>query len=827
MPIATEPTPSFDAPPFEPASPQPAAEPAGDPSRTGALWVGATGVSLLLAAAAVLTAVRWGEIGQTAKLGGLVAITLVMLLGGRRLQSTIPLTGRAIFHLGALLIPLDMAAVAVLADRTWQETLLLTSVTAVAAWFALVRVDASPVLEWAARGSVVLAAAGVAAVSPLSMPLVLAVVALGATVMTVGVGIETSGRSATTWTLVAGLLPIAAFQRWPVQLAPTIEDLGFLRADRPQLVVAGVIAALVAAALARWQPSLERGWMVVLLTAVSAITTAAMFTDVHAWWVSLAGFFLLVELAALATRRDPMWRQIVAVVAPTVEVIAGLGTIVVLVDALLISTSTTLLVSAALLSLGWLTADRRRLLDPNDWLVGLLFGADWRPATFLIPATVLAVVAASPGSGLVMSVVALASGTWAIVTGRGDSLAVAKITAIVAIVFTNAGWTGAGVFAAAALVLAVGARFQLRRGDDAAALLASAFASLFVIGLLAPLSGLVEMDVGVTAIAVVGWALGWVVSPNLNEPATFPTRAVSVLSLGVTWLLEPVGAIVLAIVVAALAAFDAWRTQRWTPTIITGIAVGLTGLPLGELIGFSAAEAGVMMTAAAMVTVGLQIVLPQRMELPLGALALTLCIVGLGAASATVAMLAPALMLVGGAVVLFGAATNCPPIIGAGALTVTAGTWMQLAVWDVMWVEAYLALPALAALWAGSIWHRNGLTSWVAYAPTIAIFGLVAAVDRFDGGSAWHAVLAGGVGVLAVLAGGWWRLAGPLITGTALISAVAIFESLGPGSRVPTWGWLALGGAVLLAAAVQMERSETTPLEQGQRVVEVLATRFS
>jgi hypothetical protein len=785
----------------------------------------------LLAAAAVLTAVRWGEIGQTAKLGGLVAITLVMLLGGRRLQSTIPLTGRAIFHLGALLIPLDMAAVAVLADRTWQETLLLTSLTAVASWFALVRVDASPVLEWAARGSVVLAAAGVAAVSPLSMPLVLAVVAFGATVMTVGagagVGIEPSGRSATIWTLVAGLLPIAAFQRWPIQLAPTIDDLGFVRADRPQLVVAGIIATLAAAALARWRPSLERGWMVVLLAAVSAVATAAMFTNVHAWWVSLAGFFLLVELAALATRRDPMWRQVVAVIAPTVEVIAGLGTVVVLVDALLISTSTTLLISAALLGLGWLTADRRRLLEPNDWLVGLLFGADWRPATFLIPASVLAVFAASSASALVLSCAALASGTWAIVTGRRDGLGVAKIIAIVAILFTNSGWQGVGVVAAAALLLAAGARFQLRRGDGATALIASSFASLFVIGLVVPLSDVVQMGVGVTAIAVIGWALGWVVSPNVNEPATFPTRLVSLLSLSAMWLLEPIAAIVLALVVGALAAFDAWRTQRWTPTIITGIAVGLAGLPLGELIGFSVPETGVMLTAAAMVIVGLQIVLPQRLELPLGALALTLCIVGLGAASATVVMLAPALMLVGGAVVLFGAATNCPPIIGAGALTVTAGTWMQLAVWDVMWLEAYLALPALAALWAGSIWHRNGLTSWVAYAPTIAIFGLVAAVDRFEGGSAWHAVIAGGVGVLAVLAGGWWRLAGPLITGTALISAVAIFESLGPGSRVPTWGWLALGGAVLLTAAVQMERSETTPLEQGQRVIEVLATRFS
>ena len=382
------------------------------------------------------------------------------------------------------------------------------------------------------------------------------------------------------------------------------------------------------------------------------------------------------------------------------------------------------------------------------------------------------------------------------------------------------------MFTATAIVLAGNARVDLARGRQAEALIGAMVASLFVIGLLAPLGGLVDVGVAVVFIAVLGWALGWVVAADITEVATMPTRAIAVFSLGAIAILEPVSAVVLGVLISALAAFDAWRTRTWGVTVITGLAGGLVGLPIGELVGFSIAETGLMMTAAAMVTVGVQIALPQRLELPLGALALTLCGVGLAATAAS-PLVAAAIMLVGGTIVLFGAASDCSPLIGAGALTVIVGTWMQLSLWEVTWVEAYLALPAIAALWAGSLWHRRGLTSWVAYAPTIAVFGLVAAVDRFTGGSAWHAVIAGGVGVLAVLAGGLWRLAGPLLTGTALLTAVTVYESLGPGSRVPTWGWLALGGAVLLAAAVQMERSETTPLEQGQRVLDVLVNRFS
>ena len=129
--------------------------PTPDPTRSGALWVGGAGVALLLAAAAVLTAVRWDDIGQSVKLGGLVAITLALLAAGRRFASTIPMTAQAIFHLGALLIPFDMAAVAILAGRSWHETLLLTSVTSVAAWYGIDQSYPSAVLRWSARLGVV------------------------------------------------------------------------------------------------------------------------------------------------------------------------------------------------------------------------------------------------------------------------------------------------------------------------------------------------------------------------------------------------------------------------------------------------------------------------------------------------------------------------------------------------------------------------------------------------------------------------------------------------------------------------------------------------
>jgi hypothetical protein len=44
---------------------------------------------------------------------------------------------------------------------------------------------------------------------------------------------------------------------------------------------------------------------------------------------------------------------------------------------------------------------------------------------------------------------------------------------------------------------------------------------------------------------------------------------------------------------------------------------------------------------------------------------------------------------------------------------------------------------------------------------------------------------------------------------------------------VPTWAWLGVAGSALLAAGIALERAGTSPVEAGQRVVDVLSTRFS
>src|SRR5687768_8648609 len=90
-----------------------------DPTRTGAVWVTGMGAFLLLAAAAVFTAVRWDQIPDAAKLGALGLATGAFLIAGRGLRSTLPATAGALFHLGAFLVPIDVAAVGARAEVDW------------------------------------------------------------------------------------------------------------------------------------------------------------------------------------------------------------------------------------------------------------------------------------------------------------------------------------------------------------------------------------------------------------------------------------------------------------------------------------------------------------------------------------------------------------------------------------------------------------------------------------------------------------------------------------------------------------------------------------
>ena len=94
------------------------------PKRTAATWIAGTGAFLLLAAATSFVAVRWDQLPDAGKLAVLGFLTGAFLAGGRRLRSSFPSTGDALFHLGAFLLPIDLAAINLRIGMGWRGLLL-------------------------------------------------------------------------------------------------------------------------------------------------------------------------------------------------------------------------------------------------------------------------------------------------------------------------------------------------------------------------------------------------------------------------------------------------------------------------------------------------------------------------------------------------------------------------------------------------------------------------------------------------------------------------------------------------------------------------------
>ncbi len=124
-----------------------------DGRRAGATWVAATGAFLLLASASVFVAVRWDQLPEEAKMALVGALTGGFLAGGRALRRTLPATGEVLFHLGALLIPIDAAALGLRLDLGWPSLLLLEGLVGVIVLGALSVAAESVVLRTTAAST--------------------------------------------------------------------------------------------------------------------------------------------------------------------------------------------------------------------------------------------------------------------------------------------------------------------------------------------------------------------------------------------------------------------------------------------------------------------------------------------------------------------------------------------------------------------------------------------------------------------------------------------------------------------------------------------------
>ncbi|MFP4310812.1 MAG: hypothetical protein ACLFS9_02370, partial [Nitriliruptoraceae bacterium] len=330
----TAPPPPPPAPPRVPLPPPPpstASSAPVPPPRRGSLagWVAGLGALLLLAAAATFLAVRWDILTATARIAIVGSVTAAAVLGGHRLRRSLPTVGLVVFHLGAVLLPVDAFGLVLQLDGPLWARWVAPGVTALvlfpvlalagrAPLLALISLAGVPVLAtglalalgWAPT---VLVALGGAALLPLAgrdVPAPLAPIAaagsllLPATAVLVGLAVELLAALPAAG-LVAGAAGTSWLVGWEVRAVAAVVVSATLavraRTGRPPVVAVAlsiVVLALAHLVLPPATPRAVRLWTPAL--AWLAIEAVALGTGSRA----LAGrgaraAALAVEVAAL------------------------------------------------------------------------------------------------------------------------------------------------------------------------------------------------------------------------------------------------------------------------------------------------------------------------------------------------------------------------------------------------------------------------------------------------------------------------------------------------------------------------------------------------
>lgn len=796
--------------------------------RAASVWVAGVGAALLIVAAGLFVAVQWNHIPDEAKLAVILGVTGGFLLAGRRLRRTLPATGGVLFHLGAFLLPVDLAAVNLRVGMPWQQLLLAEGILGVVAFTGLGYLDESVTLRAAASISVVATALGIGANTPVPAPVALAI---GAALLSLQ---WPRSRSALAFAVTAGYMPLFAIPLQGIDRVPHLPvTLGLPSAGKPlAAVAAGAIAAVVIARAAHLERDLRLA-VVAIGSLVASGTTAwiAAALPKGANVLAVPAAFVIVELVVLALQRDEFWRRPFEWIVVGAEMLAGFAAI----DAV------QYVVGAHLASPGLygLSPEHVHGVAYGIAAVGALLavvrharrGSDqvsWRLSA--VGTSIFAVVAvqfatSSPlaaASALAVVGVALLLSRHPITDGGAI---VALITSVpLAGVHSRLGFV-VGAIAAAGLVWAAGAAARSGQRIRSFALTATMIVTLstgaaFGARVIDPFYAVLAFVAGcwfaANALDVADRALGVI------------PRVAILLSLVATSAFTPGRGLVFAVVLAALFVGDSVMSENaWTPyfaILPAQVAVALIGI----VAHLHPAYVGLVMCLAAVTWAGLAVIANERWRLPLQLTAALGVIAGTIVAASDPTALGLALIVSGCVILGTGVLERESVLCYTGGISMVVGTLVELSAAHVTVSEAYVAPVALALLIAGLVARRmRDVGSWVAYAPSVAIFGVTAFVERMIGGPGWHSVIAGATGVVAVAAGGGRRLAGPLFTGTMLLAAVVGFESMAVAATVPTWAWCALGGSALLATGIYLERTDTSPVIAGRRLVEAISANFS
>ncbi len=813
--------------------------------RTAAGIIGATGAILLVVAAALFLAVRWSAMSNGAKGSVLVAATVGCLVGGYRLRRRLPVTGAVVFHLGAFLLPVDLVALDRVVGFSPEWLIALEGALVALAFPLLDRLVPSRLLRVAAVAGAIVLATGLGLLTPVPAPAWAA--AIGVAVLAVRPASIAMGLTAAAGPLAA----VVVFAAVPSDISAT-----WLGGPTGWQLVAGLAAAGLLALHAQ-----RSGNDSLAPAAIAAVAVAVLRAWVGpqgiepAFVTGVPVLILLAEAAAMGLRRDDLWGPVTDATASIGELIAlgyvvwG-GVLLALVRTPAPPTGRDITASFVIMTLAALVAVARR-------------GGRWPLGEAALAVFVPAAVAVQTTEPLLVASVAAALAVVGLLHRRGEvpplTLAAGALAPWVGYPAISGAWAPAlvavGTLALAArrpvagvepreaepvrprqmdllpppvgpalpgphphmVRAAVRRRPPLDRGILPAGLAAL---GTFAAAVSAPL----DAAPALSAFAVTCWLLGIVIGRPVVSDVPRLAAAGSVLVL-LAW--QPQHQLAPALLLLVLTVIEVARTER--PALAFGaIAPAHLGLyALVRLTGAGFETAGLALVVAALVYGGFSLLVAAGYERVLHAAAMSGGLIGLLLAARDAETFGTALIMVG--VGLIAAATvGGPGLAGyGGSLLATLGIWVHLGLRDVSASEAYtlpLAVFLLIIGWLAR--QRNARSSWVAYVPAILLVALPALAQRVADGSAWHSVVVGAIALVAVAAGGWQRLGGPLVTGIGLLLAVTAYESLAVVAQVPTWAWLGTGGLVLLTTALVLERTDTSPVEVSRRVVETLADRF-
>lgn len=831
-PGATPPPPS---PP--PAPPVTARRPARDAGSRAAAWITGTGAFLLVAAAAVFVWVQWSRLPLEAKIAIIGGVTGAVLLAGARLRPRLPIAGSALLHLGAFLLPVDLAALTNRLEVDWPEAAVAEGVLILVAFPLIARIGQARLLRWASLGGAVLLATGLGGLTGVAAPVSLAVAAV---VVAVVSGLRpTAEPYAAGLAVLAALGPIAALVFGEVSRRLEVVTTSGWAGDTT--TVLALTPGLLAAGVLALEGSRRRSALTIHLAIVAPLTAVAgllLRTDPSrtAVLVQAPALLVLLESLALAGRRDPLWREATARLALGAEVL----TLAVLPAALTIVLVPTAAERApsgvagefgidlpaatawAVTAVGAAIATVRRSLGRGTThLAGVL-------ATGILTA---AAVAHGTGDAVLVALVLAATGLLAAATGDALASVAGATIALGAVATVTAHPTGGLVVAALAVATGLvpvlrGIRVG-RPGDVQAAV--GGLAAVIALGLvtLLPEPHLLPDPVMAAVFAAVCVGLAVAVGRD-RVVADLARGAVLAVSVAVLpW--RPEDAILPLAVAALLLVAETVRTGRPGLAPLAAVPVHHVVVEVGLASGWSWAEIGLGLVAAGAVWAALSLLVDDRWQQPLLAVAVSAGAVGWALSGSEQRAFGVATLVVG-AVVLTAGLVGRHTIVGhVGGGLLSLGTWVLLDDASVELIELYVAPVAAHLLGAGLVARKRDpqLSSWIAYAPPILVLAVPALAERLGGAGGGHALVVGAVGVAAVVAGAFRRLGAPLVLGVLLLVSLTLYEALAVVASVPTWAWLALGGATLLGAGIALERSGTSPVAAGRKLVGGFTDRFA